>query len=80
MPDQDDEPDEDFEAVARKQLEERAEILSFEINESSQKHVLVVVVERTDNAETREALYRIEYEPRPEGGNDIHWRFLGTVD
>ncbi|WP_330631731.1 hypothetical protein [Halocatena halophila] len=80
MPAPGDEPDDDFEAVVRKKLEERSEILSFEINESSQKHVLVVVVERTDDAETQESLYRIEYEPRPEGGEDIHWRFLGTVD
>lgn len=68
----------EFETNARTELERRESILEYEIVKSSPKHVLTKVKEREDG-DTRRVLYRLEYEPHPNGDEIIHWRFLGPI-
>ena len=69
----------DLKRAVNEELEAREGIVDYEITESSPKHVLVGVTETTEGGGSREVLYQIQHEPRPNGTDDIHWEYLGPI-
>lgn len=75
----DDEGDFDLEMVVRQELAARENVTDYVIAESSPEHVLVRVSEQREDSGSERVLYRIRYEPRPDGTDDTHWEYLGPV-
>lgn len=69
----------DLKKAVNEELKTRDGVVDYEITESSPEHVLVKVTETTEDGDSREGLYRIQHEPRPDGTDDIHWEYLGPV-
>lgn len=78
-PDSENGNDFDLKRAVTDELESRDHVVDYEITESSPEHVLVHVTETAEEGGSREVLYRVQHEPRPDGTDDIHWEYLGPV-